>query len=105
MKNKKEYENLYTKEEIKMAQNYDKYLMEQEEIKMANEIIIEKKGDFLRIGNTLVNLKNVDAIAPDCMHVEYFTNNVKIAYVYFNIINSQKAIDIIIAKLMKAINS
>lgn len=43
MKKNKYYESLYKDEEMRMARKYDDYLMEQEEIKNANYLIIEKK--------------------------------------------------------------
>lgn len=61
MKNK----NYYTNEEIKMARKYEEETQRQKEIQRAKEIVIEKKGDFLRIGNAVLNLKNIDIIKCD----------------------------------------
>lgn len=97
MKKNKNSDTLYM-----IAKKYQDYLKEEKEIKNANDLIIEKKGDFLRIGNNLINLKNIDAIVPDIAHNKHFSKNVKIAYAYFNTINSKKAIHIIIKKIMKA---
>lgn len=67
MKNK----NYYTNEEIERARKYEEEMEKQKEIQRAKEIKIEKKGDFLRIGCAIVNLKKFDVIKCDFFNKSY----------------------------------
>lgn len=86
-----------TEEEIKAIRRKNHEELVKIDIEDAKTIPIEKKGDFLRIGNTLINLKNVDVI--NCDSISYNFNNSKVVDLRGIAAFHQEALDIIIERI------
>lgn len=90
-----------TEEEIKAIRRKNHEELVSIDIENAKTIPIEKKGDFLRVGNTLINLKNVDVI--NCNSISYNFDNSKVVDLCGLVAFHQEALEIIIERILEVL--
>lgn len=89
-----------TEEEIRDIRRKNHEKLVNIDIENAKTIVIEKKGDFLRIGTTLINLKNVDLIICNGF---YNFDNMKIVDLYNVVAFHKEALEIITKRILEVL--